>query len=231
VYDGFTWSDREAGPPSSNGFVTDAVCGAGWECLHRDPAVTGMVGFHNAVRGTAVANWSSPGAGVIAFGRGARGWIAINNGGGAYTGTFPTGLAAGTYANVTGGGTVTVSGGGQATVTVPAKGAVAIVAGGTTTPPAQVAVTFDVNATTTWGTNVYLVGSIAALQSWDTARAIPLSSASYPLWSATVTLPANTAFEYKFIKKDGSGNVTWESGANRSFTTGASNATITATWK
>ncbi|MGR6920863.1 carbohydrate-binding module family 20 domain-containing protein [[Actinomadura] parvosata] len=231
VYDGFTWSDREAGPPHSNGFVRDAVCGGGWECLHRDPAITGMVGFHNAVRGAPVTGWSAPNGNVIAFGRDAKGWIAINNGTGPHTGTFATGLAAGTYAGVTGTGPVTVNGGGQATVTVPAKGAVAIVAGGTTTPPAQVPVTFNVNATTTWGTNVCLVGSIGALKSWDPAQAIPLSSAGYPVWSATVMLPANTSFEYKFIKKDGSGNVTWESGANRTYTTGSSAATIDATWK
>ncbi|GAA4919231.1 alpha-amylase [Nonomuraea thailandensis] len=231
VYDGFTWSDREAGPPHTNGFVRDAVCGAGWECLHRDPAITGMVRFHNAVRGAPVANWSSPNSDVIAFSRGAGGWIAINNGTGSYTGTFPTGLPAGTYADLTGSGAVTVNGGGQATVTVPARGAVAIVTGGTTTPPAQVPVTFGVHATTTWGTNVHLVGSTGALKNWNPAEAVPLSPASYPVWRATVTLPANTSFEYKFIKKDGSGNVTWESGANRAYTTGSSAATIDATWK
>ncbi|MCF6471531.1 glycosidase [Nonomuraea sp. MG754425] len=231
VYDGFTWSDREAGPPHSNGFVRDAVCGSGWECLHRDPAVTGMVGFHNAVRGTGVTGWNSPNGNVIAFSRGAKGWIAINNGSGSYAGTFATGLPAGTYASVTGTGAVSVNGSGQATVTVPAKGAVAIVAGGTTTPPDQVPVTFNVNATTTWGTNVYLVGSIPALKNWNTGEAVPLSSAGYPVWSATVTLPANTSFEYKFIKKDASGNVTWESGGNRVHTTGSSATTIDATWK
>ncbi|MGW0811203.1 carbohydrate-binding module family 20 domain-containing protein [Nonomuraea sp. NPDC002799] len=229
VYDGFTWSDREAGPPHTNGFVRDAVCGGGWECVHRDPAVTGMVGFHNAVKGAPVANWSSPNSSVIAFSRGAKGWTAINNGTGSHTGTFATGLPAGTYAGVTGTGPVPVNAGGQATVTVPAKGAVAIVAGGTA--PAQVAVTFNVTAGTTWGTNVYLAGSIPALKSWNPAEALPLSSAAYPVWSTTVTLPAGTSFAYKFIKKDGSGNVTWESGANRAYTTGSAASTITATWK
>ena len=47
----------------------------------------------------------------------------------------------------------------------------------------------------------------------------------------TVTLPANTAVEYKFIKKDGSGNVTWESGANRTLNTGTASQTVNATWK
>ncbi len=63
------------------------------------------------------------------------------------------------------------------------------------------------------------------------ASAIPLSSATYPVWSATVTLPANTAVEYKFIKKNSDGSITWESGANRTLTTGTSAITVTATWK
>lgn len=36
---------------------------------------------------------------------------------------------------------------------------------------------------------------------------IALSSANYPTWSVTVTLPANTAFQYKFIRKETDGSV------------------------
>ena len=59
-----------------------------------------------------------------------------------------------------------------------------------------------------------------------------MSSATYPIWSATVTITGNTYFEYKYIVKDGSGNVTWESGANRTYTTPASGSvTLNDTWK
>ena len=76
------------------------------------------------------------------------------------------------------------------------------------------------------------VGSIASLSSWNTGDAISLSSASYPTWSRTVIVPKSTAFTYKFIKKDSSGNVTWESGANRSYSTGTSSGYTTSdTWK
>ena len=92
----------------------------------------------------------------------------------------------------------------------------------TATPSGSSAVTFNVNATTVWGQNVYIVGNVAGLGSWNTANAILLSSASYPVWNGTLNLPANTAIEFKYIKKDGSGNVTWESGSNRSFTTPSS---------
>jgi alpha-amylase len=92
-------------------------------------------------------------------------------------------------------------------------------------------VTFTAVVTTWYGQNVFLVGSIPALGKWDPTRAVPLSAANYPTWSVTVTLPANTYFEYKFIKKDPDGTVTWESGANRSYTTGTGAATVNATWK
>src|ERR1700761_9568549 len=36
---------------------------------------------------------------------------------------------------------------------------------------------------------------------------IPLSAATYPVWSVTVNLPANTLFDYKFIRKETDGSV------------------------
>ncbi|MDH2424922.1 carbohydrate-binding module family 20 domain-containing protein [Sphaerisporangium sp. TRM90804] len=232
VYDGFTFTDHDSSPPSDgNGYVTAANCSNGWTCLHRDGAINGMVGFRNAVRGTSVANWSAPTSSVIAFSRGNKGWVAINNGGGSHTGTFATGLPAGTYANLTGAGSVTVAANGTATVTVPAKAAVAIRTGGPT-PPASVATSFNVNATTAWGQNVFVTGNVAELGNWSPAAAVPLSSAAYPVWRATVNLPASTAVQYKYIKKDGGGAVVWESDPNRSFTTPASGtATRNDTWR
>jgi alpha-amylase len=154
------------------------------------------------------------------------------------------------------GTSVTVSGG-TASVTIPANGAVGIdvnaKSGGgsattspTTTPttsptttapttapttnPATVTATFNEYATTTTGTNVYVVGNVSALGSWDTGKAVALSSAGYPVWSGSVALPANTAIEYKYLKKDASGNVTWESNANRTTTTGTAAVTYNNSW-
>ncbi|MEO3813151.1 carbohydrate-binding module family 20 domain-containing protein [Sphaerisporangium sp. B11E5] len=231
IYDGFTFTDNDSSPPSDgNGYVTAANCSSGWTCLHRDAAVNAMVGFRNAVRGTVVANWSAPNADVIAFSRGTAGWVAINNGGGAHTGSFPTGLPAGTYANLLGSGSVTVGSGGTATVTVPAKGAVAIRTGGS--PPASISTSFNVDATTFWGQNVFVVGNVPELGSWSPAAAVPLSSATYPVWRGTVGLPPGTAIQYKYIKKNPDGSVTWESDPNRSFTTPATGtATRNDTWR
>lgn len=241
VYSGFTFDNSDQSPPAdSNGYVTDTDCSNGWYCTDRLTGVAGMVGWHNAVGDAAVANWYDNGSNLIAFSRGDAGWIAINNGGSAVTQTFTTGLAPGTYCDVihgtytasTGacsGPTVTVDANGTATVTIAAKDSVALYA--TTTSSAGYRVTFDCTCTTTYGQNVYVSGSIPALGGWDTGKAVALSSANYPVWSATLDLPADTYFEYKYIKKDPDGTVEWESGANRYYTTGSSGSiTFNDTW-
>ncbi|MFI5838723.1 carbohydrate-binding module family 20 domain-containing protein [Catenuloplanes sp. NPDC051500] len=252
LYDGFTFSTSNTGaspPAGGNGVVTNANCANGtWQCLHRSPAIKGMVGWHNATAAaTTVSDFTTTASNVIGFRRGALGWFGLNASGSASTASYRTGLPDGVYCDVisgaaTGSGctgsSVAVSGG-NAAVTIPANGAFAIHAGsrssgGSTTPPpaSNVAVTFNANATTIWGQNVFVVGSVSALGAWNTAAAVPLSSAAYPVWSGTVSLPPNTAVEYKYLKKDGTGTVTWESGANRTFTTGAGGAlTRSDTWK
>ncbi|KIK68980.1 carbohydrate-binding module family 20 protein [Collybiopsis luxurians FD-317 M1] len=98
--------------------------------------------------------------------------------------------------------------------------------------PQTVSVTFNVNASTVFGQNVYLTGSIDALKNWSPDNALALSSGDYPIWSVTVTLPASTDVQYKYIKKDGSGTVTWESDPNMELTT-PSNGTFDTndTWR
>lgn len=103
----------------------------------------------------------------------------------------------------------------------------------------QVTVRFYVNnATTAYGTNVYLVGSVSELGNWAPADAIgPLfnnsgSIGAYPTWFYDVNVPAGTNISYKFIKKDPSGNVTWESGSNHTVTTpGSGTASIAVNWQ
>ena len=73
-----------------------------------------------------LANWWDDGVNLIAFSRGSRGWIALNNHATAQTHTFDTGLRPGTYRDIIHGTTVTVDSHHRATVTVPGKDAVAI---------------------------------------------------------------------------------------------------------
>ncbi|WP_054414673.1 alpha-amylase domain-containing protein [Hymenobacter sp. DG25A] len=106
---------------------------------------------------------------------------------------------------------------------------------GTTTPPptsTTTAVTFNVTySNTVSGQDVYVVGSTAQLGSWNAASAIKLSGAAYPKWSGTVNLTSGTAVQYKYIRKDGAGNVLWEGGANRAFTPSGTSLTRTDTWQ
>lgn len=82
------------------------------------------------------------------------------------------------------------------------------------TTVSSVAVTFNVAETTTFGESILLAGSIAQLGGWNTANAVPLSAvdyqSEYPRWFVTVYLPAGTSFQYKFIKEESSGSVTYE---------------------
>ncbi|WP_261368000.1 carbohydrate binding domain-containing protein [Acrocarpospora catenulata] len=96
-----------------------------------------------------------------------------------------------------------------------------------------VSATFNATATTSWGQNVFVVGNLAALGSWNPANAVPMSATAYPTWSAAVSLPGNTAVEYKYLKKNPDGSITWENGANRTFTTpsGPASITRTDTWR
>lgn len=78
----------------------------------------------------------------------------------------------------------------------------------------SVAVTFNVAENTTFGETILLAGSIAQLGSWNTANAVPLSAtdyqSEYPRWFVTVSLPAGTTFQYKFVKEESSGSITYE---------------------
>ncbi|WBB80619.1 alpha-amylase family glycosyl hydrolase [Micromonospora sp. WMMD882] len=130
-------------------------------------------------------------------------------------------------------GTVTWESGGNRSLTTPASGTYAVTETFRgDTPTASVAASFSVSATTYYGQNVFVVGNIAALGGWNPANAVPLSSAAYPAWRATLDLPPQTAVEYKYLKKNPDGTVTWEGGGNRGFTTPAGGAvTRSDTWR
>jgi len=98
----------------------------------------------------------------------------------------------------------------------------------------QVATRFYINnAETSYGQSVYIVGNVEELGNWDTDQAVgpffnnTASIASYPTWFYDVSVPAGTEIEYKYIKKDASGNVVWESGSNHVYTTVSSGTGVT----
>ncbi|QES50427.1 glycosidase [Streptomyces venezuelae] len=230
VHSGYEWSDKDAGPP--NGGQVNACYADGWKCQHAWREISSMVAFRNTARGQGVVNWWDNGADAIAFGRGTKAYVAINHEGAALTRTFQSSLPAGDYCDVQSGRTVTVNGSGQFTATVAPGTALALHAGARSCSAAAAGASFAVTATTVPGQNVHIAGSHSALGSWSPGAAPKLDPAAYPVWKLDVALPAGTTFEYKYVRKDGSGNVTWESGANRSATVPANGkVTLTDTWR
>ncbi|MBO0914934.1 carbohydrate-binding module family 20 domain-containing protein [Streptomyces laculatispora] len=226
VHSGYEWSDKDAGPPG--GGTVNACYSDGWKCQHAWREIASMVGFRNTARGEGVSNWWDNGGDQIAFGRGSKAYVAINHEGSALSRTFQTSLPAGDYCDIQSGNGVTVNGSGQFTATLGAHTALALQTGartcsgggtGPTDPGTGTSgASFGVNATTQLGQNIYVTGNQSALGNWNPAAALKLDPAMYPVWKLDVSLPAGTSFEYKYVRKDASGNVTWESGANRTAT-------------
>ncbi|MER5845525.1 carbohydrate-binding module family 20 domain-containing protein [Streptomyces sp. NPDC002012] len=235
VHSGYEWSDKDAGPP--NGGTVNACYSDGWKCQHAWREISSMVGFRNTARGESVTDWWDNGGDQIAFGRGSKAYVAINHEGSSLTRTFQTSLPAGDYCDIQSGNGVTVNGSGRFTATLGANTALALqvnartcVGGGTTDPGTSTSgASFGVDATTQLGQNIYVTGNQAALGNWNTGSALKLDPATYPVWKLDVNMPAGTSFEYKYLRKDASGNVTWESGANRTATVpSSSKATLTS---
>jgi alpha-amylase len=122
------------GPPSDgDGWTLPVNCASSLEtatagqfvCEHRDPYISRMVRFRAVVAGTVITHWWDDGDDAIAFSRGDKGFVAINNGTAQVTASVATGLAAGTYCDRLTGG---VAGGACAgtTVVVTAGGMVAL---------------------------------------------------------------------------------------------------------
>ncbi|MFD0356537.1 carbohydrate-binding module family 20 domain-containing protein [Streptomyces sp. NPDC127110] len=242
VHSGYEWTDKDAGPP--NGGTVNACYSDGWKCQHAWPEISSMVAWRNTARGQGVTDWWDNGGDQIAFGRGAKAYVALNHEATVLTRTFQTSLPAGTYCDVQSGNgsgsgsgrAVTVDSAGRFTATLQPQTALALHTGArscTGTPPASSAgASFAVNATTVPGQDVYVTGDRPELGGWNTAAALKLDPAAYPVWKLDVALPAGTSFAYKYVRKDASGNVTWESGANRNATVPANGkVTLTDTWR
>jgi alpha-amylase len=103
-FDRATAAGRDIGPPAEapdcGAALAPATAKQGWLCEHRRPYVARLLAFRAATAGEAVTNWWDDGGQQIAFGRGARGFVAINNGAVPLQRTFTTGLPAGGYCDV-----------------------------------------------------------------------------------------------------------------------------------
>jgi alpha-amylase len=144
----YKFSNSDQGPPADADGNTHNVyhngevsCFEEWQCEHRWQAIANMVSFRNHTSAEPLTHWWSNGANQIAFGRGNKGFIAINRESIPLNYTFQTDMAPGTYCNVIEGelnaegrgctatganATVTVDRHRQVTVAVDGMGAIAI---------------------------------------------------------------------------------------------------------
>lgn len=128
----FNKNNDAQGPPSNNGEDTkdvlinaDDTCGNGWICEHRWRQIYNMAGFRNVAGDEPVSNWWDNGGHQIAFSRGTKAFLVINNEDYALDKSFQTGLSDGNYCDIISGGkvngvctgkTINVSGGGWAKI-------------------------------------------------------------------------------------------------------------------
>jgi glycosidase len=96
-------------------------------------------------------------------------------------------------------------------------------------PAKLIPVTFTVNnaAPTNPGDAIYLTGNTLSLSNWASTKqaavgAMLTTPTTYPNWWLTVSVPAGTTLQFKAIRIRANGTVTWESGANHSYTVPAS---------
>jgi alpha-amylase len=246
VHSGFRFANKDDDRPAASPFDASGkpIINVAWDFVHRWSDIANMVAFRNATNGSGVDNFVAGNANQIAFNRGNKGFVAINNDVNAWNLNYTTQLPAGTYCNVAhgvanaaktacSGDAVTVSSTGAISVSLPGTGASGVPAvalhinqklGAATCT--SVPVKFRVaNAATVTGQSVYVAGNRAELGNW-TAASVNLLTAevagSNAAWSRTINLPPSTAIQFKFLKSGGVANV-WE----RNQATGSGNREVT----
>lgn len=239
LHSGFNFTNRDADAPTASPFdaAGNPKINQEWDFVHRWSNISNMVAFRNVTNGQGVDSFTTGTANQIAFNRGAKGFVAINNEFSAWNATLQTLLPAGTYCNVTRGvlnaaktdctgEKITVAANGTVSLSIPANGGSLVPAvalhinqkvsgsgGGGTPICTSVPVTFRVsNANTIFGQNVYVAGNRAELGNWSPSAVnlltIQGSGANVP-WSRTIQLPPSTPIQFKFMKSGAVANV-WE---------------------
>ena len=103
IYSGYKFTQRdESAPGATDTSVPDVKCGKNsqWQCTQRLTYIRGMVGFYNAVKGTKVTQWQDDNDNNVAFSRGDKGFLAINNTDKPKKVSYKTDLPDGEYCNV-----------------------------------------------------------------------------------------------------------------------------------
>lgn len=98
-------------------------------------------------------------------------------------------------------------------------------------------VTFTVNnaTPTSVGDSIFLTGNTVELGNWSTTwdgAVGPMLPPNYPNWFINASMPAGVTIQFKFIKIAAGGSVTWEAGANHTYTVPTSGTGfVTVNWQ
>lgn len=105
VQSGFRFTDQNQGPPNASPYDSsdNALVNQSWDFIHRWSDIANMVAFRSATDGEGVSYFTTGTANQIAFSRGAKGFVAINNDSTAWASSVQTLLPAGVYCNVVNG--------------------------------------------------------------------------------------------------------------------------------
>ncbi|HEY1964381.1 MAG TPA: alpha-amylase family glycosyl hydrolase [Acidobacteriaceae bacterium] len=149
-----------------------------------------------------------------------------------------TGATIGSWSNTSVTFTVPNIAGGISTVQLAnSQGALANTIQFTVLTAKLIPVTFTVNnaTPTSPGDYIFLTGNTVELGNWgttfDTAVG-PMLDPNYPNWFLNVSVPAGQNIQFKFIKIAANGTVTWENGANHSYTVPTSGTgSVNVTWQ
>ncbi|MFT3942772.1 MAG: pullulanase-type alpha-1,6-glucosidase [Ancrocorticia sp.] len=219
IQSGYAFTSRDIGPvQGEDGMVVSPTKENGWTFTHGQNSIANMVGFRNYVRGTDINNqWTDAGNNAIAFGRGDKGFLALNNNASSLTVSLETELPDGIYYNIYqatkaadgtwSGQTVTVSGG-KIDTTIDGRGAIAIrsdikaaeecVETGVLDAPANLKATATMNSIqVTWDEASALCGGIEYVierTQTNTGKTVTTTSPE-PMINDT-SLPAGTEFSY-----------------------------------
>jgi alpha-amylase len=230
VHSGFRFTNKDQTSPGASPFDASGnpLINVNWDFIHRWADISNMVKFRSTTSGQGVGNFVNGTSNQIAFSRGNKGFVAINNEFATWNASFQTGMPSGTYCNVTqgqltaaqtgcSGGTVVVNSSGQATLSIPANGgsavpAVAIhvnqkVSGGDVTPPsvpiglAKSNVTSNA-ATVSWTASTDNVGVSLYKVLRNGAQVTTTASTSY----TNTGLSPSTTYSYTVQAYDAAGN-------------------------
>ena len=102
IQSGYIFTDNNAGPPIASPYDTAGVAqiNQSWDFIHRWSDISNMVKFRTVTNGEGIEHFTTGTPNQIAFSRGRKGFLAINNDTIPWTSALQTALPPGRYCNI-----------------------------------------------------------------------------------------------------------------------------------